>query len=571
MVLQYDFQTPARTKAWLAHYPDGVPPEIDADHYNSLIDLFEHAVLRYNDKPAYISMGEELTFRQLEEQSCAFAAFLQQELKLEKGTRVALMMPNTLQFPIVLFGILRAGMVVVNVNPLYKPRELRHQLSDSGAEAIVIVSNFVNTLQQVIGETRLKHVIVSDLGDGLRWPKRALVNLAVKYVKRLVPAWNLPGAHSYRDCLKRGHQLTYARPQLSNNDLAFLQYTGGTTGLAKGAMLTHRNLQANLEQCKAMYGGLLTPGEEMVVTALPLYHIFALTVNCLLFLEVGGSNLLITNPFDSKTMIKTLGRYRFTTLSGVNTLFNTLLANPEFRKLDFSALKLTVGGGMTVNKVVAERWEALTGNYLLEGYGLTECSPLVSVNPCNITSYTGSIGVPVPSTEIKVVDDNGNELRDGEQGELLIRGPQVMAGYWQQPEATREVMTDGWLHSGDIVTVDSEGFIRIVDRKKDMILVSGFNVYPSEIEEVIMSYSKVSEVAAVSVPSEATGEAIKVFVVAKDKSLTREELLDHCRKNLTGYKIPKYVEFRDALPKSNVGKILRRELRTEAAAQRHHD
>ncbi len=571
MVLQYDFQTPPGTKAWLAHYPEGVLPEIDADHYNSLIDLFEHAVLRYNDKPAYISMGETLTFRQLETQSCAFAAYLQQELKLKKGTRVALMMPNTLQFPVVLFGILRAGMVVVNVNPLYKPRELRHQLADSGAEAIVIISNFVNNLQQIIGETQLKHVIVSDLGDGLRWPKRTLVNLAVKYVKRLVPAWSLPGVISYRKCLSQGQHLTYTRPELTNSDLAFLQYTGGTTGLAKGAMLTHRNLQANLEQCKAMYGGLLTPGEEMVVTALPLYHIFALTVNCLLFLETGGSNLLITNPFDTKSMIKTLAQHRFTTLTGVNTLFNTLLNNPEFRKLDFSALKLTVGGGMAVNKSVAERWESLTGNYLLEGYGLTECSPLVSVNPCNITRYTGSIGVPVPSTEIKVVDDEGHEVAEGTPGELLIRGPQVMAGYWQQPEATHDVLADGWLHSGDIVTVDSEGFIRIVDRKKDMILVSGFNVYPSEIEDVILSCNKVSEAAAVSVPSESTGEAIKVFVVAKDKSLTREELLDHCRQNLTGYKIPKHIEFRDALPKSNVGKILRRELRTEAVTQTYHD
>ena len=562
MALQAD----TRKKPWLAHYPDNVLPEINADHCQSLLDVFEQSVQRYNHKPAYISMGQTLTFRQLEQQSRAFAAYLQQALKLAKGTRLALMLPNTLQFPVALFGALRAGMIVVNVNPRYKPAELRHQLADSGAEVIVIISSFVATLQQVMADTRLRHIIVTSPGDGLRWPKRSLVNLAVRFIKGYRPGGFLPDARSYRHCLQRGQSLTYHRPELHPHDVALLQYTGGTTGRAKGAMLTHRNLQANLEQIKAMYGGVLVSGEEMIVTALPLYHIFALTVNCLLFLEKGGCNLLVTNPLDTRRMIKTLSRYRFTAISGVNTLFDTLLASTDFRKLNFSSLKLTVGGGMSVTRSVAEQWHALTGNYLLEGYGLTECSPLVAVNPCNSREHTGSVGIPVPSTEIKIVDEQGNERGQGERGELLIKGPQVMAGYWNQPAETAAVFSDGWLRSGDIVTADQQGFIRVVDRKKDMILVSGFNVYPCEVEAVILSLDKVAEAAVISVPSDKTGEAVKAFVVARDKSLTREELLDHCRKNLTGYKIPRQIEFCDALPKSNIGKILRRELRSGVIA-----
>src|SRR5471030_557993 len=535
MATAHDFRSITLEKVWLKRYPSDVPENIDPDRYSSLVEMFENAALRYADSPAFINMGEVMTFRKLEERSRAFAAYLQNELGLKKGDRVALMMPNLLQYPIALFGVLRAGMVVVNVNPLYTPRELEHQLNDSGASAIVIVSNFAHTL----------------------------VNFVVKYVKRLVPKYHLPNAISFRTALQRGRRLQYIKPDVINDDLAFLQYTGGTTGVAKGAMLTHRNMQANLEQAKAAYAPLLRPGHELVVTALPLYHIFALTVNCLLFLEMGGRSLLITNPRDVPGMVKELSKYPFTAISGVNTLFNALLNNEDFRELDFSTLRLSVGGGMSVQKVVADKWEKLTGRHLLEGYGLTECSPLVAGNPYDLKHYSGSIGLPVPSTEVKLVDDNGHEVADGEPGELLIRGPQVMLGYWQRPAATDEVLKDGWLSTGDIVTVDEQGFLRIVDRKKDMILVSGFNVYPNEIEEVVSQHEKVLEVAAIGVESESSGEIVKICVVKKDPSLTSEELLAHCRRMLTGYKVPKIVEFRDELPKSNVGKILRRELRYE--------
>lgn len=551
-------------KVWLKRYPADVPAEINADRYTSLVDLVEQATQRYADQTAFINMGQPLSYRQLEQKSRAFAAYLQSELGLKKGDRVALMMPNLLQYPVALFGVLRAGMVVVNVNPLYTPRELKHQLNDSGASAIVIVSNFAHTLEKVVAETSVQHVILTRLGDQLRPVKGTLVNFVVKYIKKMVPKYHLPGAVSFRHALQRGETLSYQRPSVTNDDLAFLQYTGGTTGIAKGAMLTHRNMQANLEQTKATYGKLLRDGKENVVTALPLYHIFALTVNCLLFLELGGQNLLITNPRDIPGFVKSLSKFPFTAITGVNTLFNALLNDAQFNKLDFSTLRLSAGGGMAVQKAVAERWEKLTGHYLLEGYGLTECSPLVSVNPYDITEHTGSIGLPVPSTDVRVVDDEGNDVEPGAPGELWIRGPQVMAGYWQRPDATNEVLKNGWLLSGDIVTVDPQGFIRIVDRKKDMILVSGFNVYPNEIEDVLMQHPKVREAAAIGVPSDLSGEAVKVCVVKKEASLTKEELLDHCRRQLTGYKVPKIIEFRDELPKSNVGKILRRELRDEA-------
>ncbi|WP_157130198.1 long-chain-fatty-acid--CoA ligase FadD [Pantoea alhagi] len=550
-------------KVWLNRYPADVPAEINADRYTSLIDLFEQAAQRYADRPAFINMGQAMSFRKLEQRSRAFAAYLQQTLGLSKGDRVAIMMPNLLQYPIALFGILRAGMVVVNVNPLYTPRELEHQLNDSGAKAIVIVSNFAHTLEKVVAKTSVRHVILTRLGDQLSPAKATLVNFVVKYIKRLVPKYNLPDAVSFRSVLQQGAQLDYFRPELQNDDLAFLQYTGGTTGVAKGAMLTHRNMQANLEQTKATYGSLLRDGKELVVTALPLYHIFALTVNCLLFIELGGQNLLITNPRDIPGFIKELSKYPFTAITGVNTLFNALLNDKHFQQLDFSALRLSAGGGMSVQKAVAERWEKLTGHYLLEGYGLTECSPLVSVNPYDITCHNGSIGLPVPSTEIKLVNDNGVEVGAGEPGELCIKGPQVMTGYWQRPDATDEVLKEGWLYSGDIVTVDEEGFLRIVDRKKDMILVSGFNVYPNEIEDVVMQHPKVREAAAIGVPSDLSGEAVKICIVKKDPSLTKDELIAHCRRHLTGYKVPKIVEFREELPKTNVGKILRRALRDE--------
>ena len=550
-------------KVWLKRYPADVPENIDPDRYSSLVEMFENATLRYADSPAFINMGEVMTFRKLEERSRAFAAYLQNELGLQKGDRVALMMPNLLQYPIALFGVLRAGMVVVNVNPLYTPRELEHQLNDSGASAIVIVSNFAHTLEKVVYKTQVKHVILTRMGDQLSAAKGTLVNFVVKYIKRLVPKYHLPNAISFRTALQRGRRLQYIKPDVINDDLAFLQYTGGTTGVAKGAMLTHRNMQANLEQAKAAYAPLLRPGQELVVTALPLYHIFALTVNCLLFLEMGGRSLLITNPRDVPGMVKELAKYPFTAISGVNTLFNVMLNNEDFRELDFSTLRLSVGGGMSVQKSVADKWEKLTGKHLLEGYGLTECSPLVAGNPYDLKHYSGSIGIPVPSTEIRLVDDNGQDVAPGEPGELLVRGPQVMLGYWQRPSATDEVLKDGWLSTGDIVTVDEQGFIRIVDRKKDMILVSGFNVYPNEIEEVVSQHDKVLEVAAIGVPNDASGEIVKICVVKKDPSLTSEELLAHCRRLLTGYKVPKIVEFRDELPKSNVGKILRRELRDE--------
>ena len=564
MATQQEYRGDSLTKVWLKRYPPDVPAEINADRYPSLVDLFEHAVLHYADHVAFINMGQPLTYRQLDAQSRDFAAWLQQGLGLQRGDRVALMMPNLLQYPVALFGVLRAGMVVVNVNPLYTPRELKHQLNDSGASAIVIVSNFAHTLEKVVAETAVKHVMLTRMGDHLAPVKATLVNFVVKYVKKLVPKYHLPGAVPLRHALQQGARMAYQRPALSNDDLAFLQYTGGTTGVAKGAMLTHGNMQANLEQTKATYGKLLRAGQEQVVTALPLYHIFALTVNCLLFLDLGGTNLLITNPRDIPGFVKELAKFPFTAITGVNTLFNALLNDENFNKLDFSTLRLSAGGGMSVQKAVAERWEKLTGHYLLEGYGLTECSPLVSVNPYDITCHTGSIGLPVPSTDVRVIDDQDNDVTPGEPGELCIRGPQVMAGYWQRPDATLEVLKNGWLHTGDIVTVDSEGFIRIVDRKKDMILVSGFNVYPNEIEDVLMQHPKIREAAAIGVPSELSGEAVKVCIVKKDPGLTKEEVLDHCRRQLTGYKVPKIIEFREELPKTNVGKILRRELRDEA-------
>ncbi len=564
MATQQEYRGDSLNKVWLKRYPADVPAEINADRYTSLVELFEHAALQYADNTAFINMGQPMTYRQLDKQSRDFAAWLQQGLGLKQGDRVALMMPNLLQYPVALFGVLRAGMVVVNVNPLYTPRELKHQLNDSGASAIVIVSNFAHTLEKVVAETPIKHVMLTRMGDQLAPIKATLVNFVVKYVKKLVPKYHLPGAVPFRSALQQGAQMSYQRPTLTNGDLAFLQYTGGTTGVAKGAMLTHGNMQANLEQTKATYGKLLRPGKEQVVTALPLYHIFALTVNGLLFLDLGGTNLLITNPRDIPGFVKELSKFPFTAITGVNTLFNALLNDENFNKLDFSTLRLSAGGGMAVQKAVAERWEKLTGHYLLEGYGLTECSPLVSVNPYDITCHTGSIGLPVPSTDVRIVDDEDNDVAPGEPGELCIRGPQVMVGYWQRPDATEEVLKNGWLHTGDVVTVDGEGFIRIVDRKKDMILVSGFNVYPNEIEDVLMQHPKVREAAAIGVPSDLSGEAVKVCIVKKDPSLTKEEVLDHCRRQLTGYKVPKIIEFRDELPKTNVGKILRRELRDEA-------
>jgi len=553
----------ALDRIWAGRYPADVPADIDPDIYASLSDLLDNAVRRFADLPAFIHLGQSLTFRQLDEQSRAFAAYLQQGLRLKPGDRVALMMPNALQYPVALFGILRAGMVVVNINPLYTPTELRHQLADSGASAIVIMANFAHTLELAAQDIPLGHVIVTQLGDHFPWPKRTAIYLTLKYIKRKQPAFSLPAAIPYRRVLRQGRQMAFTQPYIAPGDVAFLQYTGGTTGPSKGAMLTHRNMLANLEQAKAAYGPILHIGAELMVTALPLYHIFALMVNCLLFVEMGGCNLLITNPRDLPAMVKQMRRHRFTAISGVNTLFNALLHNEAFRRLDFSSLHLSVGGGMSLQQSVADDWQTLTGKHLLEGYGLTECSPLVCGNPYDLKQFSGSIGLPVPSTDIRLVDAQGNNVPPGQAGELLIRGPQVMAGYWQQPQASADALKDGWLSTGDIVTVDQQGFVRMVDRKKDIILVSGFTVFPNEVEDVAVRHPKVLEAAAIGVPSDDSGEAVKIFVVKKEPSLTREELLRHCRQYLTGYKVPKLVEFRNELPKSTVGKILRKQLRLD--------
>lgn len=556
-------------KPWLARYPHDVPKTIDLEQYQSLIDMFENSVNKYADQPAFINMGSVMTFRKLEERSRAFAAYLQNVLKLQQGDRVALMMPNLLQYPVALFGVLRAGMTAVNVNPLYTARELEHQLVDADVKTIVIVSNFANTLEKIVTKTPIEHVILTSLGQMLPIAKGTMVDFVVKYVKGLVPKYNLPGAVSFRKVLRQGRKLQYVKPFISSDDLAFLQYTGGTTGVAKGAMLTHRNIVANVLQAKAVYAPTLQDPQELIVTALPLYHVFALLVNCFLFMEIGGRNLLITNPRDIPELIRQLAKYPFTAITGVNTLFNSLLNNENFRELNFKHLKLSVGGGMSVHRTVAEQWKKITGTPLLEGYGLTESSPLVSASPYDLSDYNGCIGLPIPSTEVRMVDGNGEVLKydpenTQQQGELQVRGPQVMRGYWRRPEATKEVLSDdGWLSTGDIITIDSEGFLRLVDRKKDMILTSGFNVYPNEIEDVVSSHEKVLEVAAIGQPHEVAGEQVKIYVVAKDPTLTKEELIAHCRIYMTGYKIPRIIEFKDELPKSNVGKILRRVLRDE--------
>ncbi len=549
-------------RTWQKRYPSGVPNEIDADRYSSLLEIFEESSLTYADRPSFVNMDHSISFKELDELSKTFAAYLQ-SIGLKKGDPVAIMMPNLLQYPVAMFGILRAGMVAVNVNPLYTARELKHQLVDSGAKAIVILKNFANTLEKIQHEVDLNTVIVTAIGDLLPAPKRWVVNFAVRYIKKMVPAYSLKNTVEFNAALAAGKRHTYTRPEVVGSDIAFLQYTGGTTGVSKGAMLTHRNMVANLEQVSAVINPLVENGKEVVITALPLYHIFALTANCLTFIKHGGLNVLITNPRDMPGFVKELAKFKFTVIPGVNTLFNGLLHTPGFSDLDFSKLKVALGGGMAVQRAVAENWYKVTGSVLLEGYGLTECAPVVTTNPYDIEHYTASIGIPLPSTDVKIVDDDGHEVPMGETGEVWVKGPQVMAGYLGRPEATAESIKDGWFATGDMGTVDEHGFFRIVDRKKDMILVSGFNVYPNEIEDVVASHPKVLEVAAIGVPHEASGEVVKVFVVKKDQSLTERELRDYCRENLTAYKVPKLVEFRDELPKTNVGKILRRALKEE--------
>ena len=552
-------------KIWLKSYQAGVPAEIDLTEFRSIGDLFEKSVKRYGPRKAYINMDKAITYAELDKLSAAFGAYCQSVLKLQKGARIALMMPNLLQYPVCLYGALRAGYTVVNCNPLYTERELEHQLKDSGAEAIVIVENFASVLDKVIARTPVKHVLVTQLGDMLDFPKRMIVNVVVKHVKKMVPAWNLPGAVELRDALIEGGRHPLRPVDVGHEDIAFLQYTGGTTGVSKGAMLTHRNIIANLQQAHAW----ITAGvqdNEIIVTALPLYHIFALTANCLTFFKIGATNLLITNPRDIPGFIKEIGKYPFTTITGVNTLFNAMINNPDFAKIDLSKLRLTLGGGMAVQRAVAERWKQITGVTLIEAYGLTETSPAATMNPLDMPEYNGCIGLPISSTEVTIRDDDGKDLPLGEPGELCIRGPQVMKGYWNRPDETAKViMDDGFLRTGDVAVMSSDGYVKIVDRKKDMILVSGFNVYPNEIEDVLAMHPGVLESAAVGVPDEKTGEAIKIFVVKKDPNLTEASILEHCRANLTGYKIPRQIAFRTELPKTNVGKILRRELRDAKA------
>lgn len=554
-------------KIWLKSYPHGVPAEIDASQFTSLVDLFDKSVARFARHTAYVNMGKSITYAELDALSRQFAAYLQGELKLGKGARVALMMPNCLQYPIAMFGVLRAGFTVVNVNPLYTARELEHQLRDAGCEAIVIMENFAHTLEEVLPRSAVRHIVVTGLGDMLGFPKSLLVNLVVRHVKKLVPAWNLPGHVGFRDALARGGAHGLEPVAVCHDDVAYLQYTGGTTGVAKGAMLTHGNIVANLQQAHAWISPYVKEGEEVIITALPLYHIFSLTANCLTFFKIGARNVLITNPKDIPAFIEELGKHPFTVITGVNTLFNALLNNPGFEKIDFSTLKVALGGGMAVQQAVADRWKRVTGKALAEAYGLTETSPAVCINPLDLPEFNHSIGLPISSTDVSLRDDEGEEVAIGMPGELCVKGPQVMKGYYNRPEDTARTFThDGYLRTGDVATIDEDGFVRIVDRKKDMILVSGFNVYPNEVEDVVASHPGVLEVAALGVPDEHSGEAVKIFVVRKDPKLTAEALLAYCRARLTGYKMPRFVEFRDELPKSNVGKILRRALRDAAHA-----
>ncbi len=552
-------------KIWLKSYQNGVPAEVNLSEFQSLGELFDKSVAQFRERVAYINMGAEVTYGELDKLTRDFAAYLQSVLSLPQGARVAVMMPNVLQYPICIFGALRAGYVVVNVNPLYTPRELEHQLKDSGAEVIVILENFAVTLEQVLARTPVKHVVVARLGDMLGFPKGAVVNFVVKYVRKMVPAWNLPRAINFRSALAKGAAAELKAVAVTQEDLAFLQYTGGTTGVSKGAMLLHRNILANLAQAHAWIKPALGNEQHLVVTALPLYHIFALTANCFTFFKIGASNLLITNPRDIPAFAAELGKYPFTVITGVNTLFNALLSNDAFCALDFGRLKVTLGGGMAVHRAVAEKWKQVTGKPLIEAYGLTETSPAATINPLDIPEYNGSIGLPISSTEVVIRNDAGADLPLGERGELCVRGPQVMKGYYNRPEETAKVISaDGFLMTGDVAVMDEKGFVRIVDRKKDMILVSGFNVYPNEVEDVVAQHSGVLEVAAIGVPHEKSGETVKIFVVKRDPALTAESLIAHCREHLTGYKVPGQVEFRTELPKTNVGKILRRELRDEA-------
>jgi len=549
-------------KIWLEKsYPPNVEFEIDPDKYNSLADLFFKYTKLYQNNTSFINMGTGISYQELAQQATDFAAYLQRDLGLVKGDKFAIMIPNLLQYPIALFGALISGLTVVNVNPLYTARELQHQLKDSGTKGILILENFAHVLESVIDKTEVRHVITTGVGDRLGKLKGALINSVLKYVKKQVPAYSFSHVVKFNHAMNKGSKLSFIPVDVVGSDLAFLQYTGGTTGPAKGVMLTHRNMVANLIQSNEMTRHVFEPGKEIMVTALPLYHVYALTSNCLCFMAYGGLNLLITNPRDMVGFVKELAKYPFTAITGVNTLFNALLHTPGFEKLDFSALKLGFGGGMSVQRPVAELWEKVTKTRLLEGYGLTECAPMVTMNPYNQERYDGTIGVPASSTDIRLIGDDGEEVAIGAPGEMWVKGPQVMKGYYNRQEATDEVLKDGWLATGDIATMDENGLFKIVDRKKDMIIVSGFNVFPNEIEEVLVTHEGILEAAAIAVPSDITGEMVKVFIVRKDPNLVEQDVFDHCRELLTNYKRPKIIEFMDELPKTNVGKVLRKELR----------
>ncbi|RIV27375.1 long-chain-fatty-acid--CoA ligase [Fibrisoma montanum] len=565
-------ETPITTQTypWRRHYPEGVPHEINPDAYPSLAALMEDGFQRFANRPAYENMGKQLTFGQLDQLSKQFASFLQNDLKLQKGDHIAIQMPNALQYPVAMFGALRAGLVVVNTNPLYTPREMQHQFKDSQAKAIVILANFAANLEKIIDKTDIKHVIVTQLGDLLGFPKKHIVNAVVKYVKKLVPPFNLPNAISFGDALSRGSRQPFRPVDIKGSDLAFIQYTGGTTGVSKGAMLSHRNIIANVEgQDVWMKPANLPDGETVVVAALPLYHVYALTTNALASLKIGSMNLLITNPRDMNAFIDDLKRHKVSCFTGVNTLYNGLLNHPRINEVDFSHLKVTSAGGMALQTAVAERWQKLTSNKPAEGYGLTETSPVLCSNPVVGGNRVGTIGVPWPSTELKIVRDDGTDAAVGEPGEICARGPQVFVGYFNRPEETAKAMMGDWFKTGDIGVMDADGYFKIVDRKKDMILVSGFNVYPNEIEDVVAQCPGVLEVACIGVPDAKSNEVVKIFVVKKDPNLTEETIKAYCRENLTAYKVPKLIEFRPELPKSNVGKILRRPLRDEEMAKRN--
>ena len=546
---------------WFQHYPASVPKEVNYEIYSSVVDLFDESVKKYGPAVAYECMGKTMSFSELDRLSNHFANYLSEELKLKKGTRVAIQMPNTLQYPVAMFGALKAGMVVVNTNPLYTAAEMKHQFNDSGAEVIVIVENFAANLEKIRNDISAKHIIVTELGDLLGGLKGLIVNLVVKHVKKMVPSFSLPGSVSFKTVLAKGKGYTFKPKKLTLEDSAYLQYTGGTTGVSKGAELTHGNIVANMEQISAWMKPKLKEREEIVITALPLYHIFALTVNCLAMLKIGAHNVLITNPRDMKAFIGDLAKKKFTVMTGVNTLFNGLLNQEAFKALDFSGLKIAVGGGMAVQKATAEKWKAVTGVPLAEGYGLTETSPVASCNPIDGTERVGTIGLPLPNTEFMIADDEGNPIPIGERGEILIKGPQVMKGYWNRPEETANVMHGEWFKSGDIGVMDTDGFVKIVDRKKEMILVSGFNVYPNEVENVIASCPGVLEVGVIGMPDSKSTERVIAYVVRKQGGVSAEKVIAHCKESLTNYKVPKEVHFVDELPKSNVGKILRRKIK----------